>query len=213
MMTGDNRANRYGLRISRPKKNVQNGCTLKRSGVQMHFSSNDHCCDLLYNFPHGNLHMPMVLWHHRWHHSNGLFPSNGPLGPNSPLSRKWTVLLKWSLLCNLPFHQFHWSFASWWLYGDHPQSDLLRGPSHSGPMPIWCLSRHGHFQLFSKRHCFIFYFSKHWTFWKQHAQLATLLPFQQCLTFLHWTVCAWFPVHKTVQDCLTVAQTWQYHDR
>ncbi len=60
MMTGDNRANRHRLRISRPKKNIQNGHILKRSGVQTHFSLNDHCCDLLYDFPCGNLHVPMV---------------------------------------------------------------------------------------------------------------------------------------------------------
>ncbi len=35
---------------------------------------------------------------------------------------------------------------------------LLRGPCHRGPMPIWCLLRHGHSWLFSKRLCFNFQF-------------------------------------------------------
>ncbi len=109
-------------------------------------------------FPVGISMHQWSLWLHQWHHKIGLISQNWANGPktvhlcgNSPFSSNWSdptnynLPFLWSQLVSSP------PMALWKPFCGRT---LPRGPTHNGSMPVQCLLRCGHSQLFSKRHCF-----------------------------------------------------------
>ncbi len=126
----------------------------------MHFSSNDHCHDLLYNFPCGNLHVPTVpVTSSMTSLDQSIFPKMVCQAQMAHSGGKRSISLKWSISTNCLLSNPHWfSCLPMALWEPLLSQTLLRGSSCNGPMPVWCLLRCGHSQLFSERHCFDLHF-------------------------------------------------------